>query len=255
MPIFTFSLSPDGQSIAYSSYDRREDLFVTKSDGSESRQITDSADRKRAPSWTRDGRLLFYGNHSGMMQIWQINADGSGLTQLTDFSEPVWYPLLSPDGKRMVTYNERKAMLFSTASPLPARTPEILPDPPLGSAYHFVPDNWSPDSRYLAGVCIRTADDVPQEVALTYDTVTHKYEVLSPHAAEAGWMPDGKSFVLVEKRKLKKLDLATRKTTDLLAPVDLSEDGWTIAVSPDARYVYWSEKRREADIWRVTLAE
>ncbi|HJW94490.1 MAG TPA: protein kinase [Thermoanaerobaculia bacterium] len=254
MPIFAFGLSADGQSIAYSSFDRSEDVFVAKSDGSESRQITDSADRKRAPTWSRDGRLLFYGNHSGTMQIWQLDADGSGLTQMTDMNEAVWYPQLSPDGKRMVAYNEHRAMLF-TLSSLPMRNADVLPDPPPGSAYHFVPDNWSPDSRYIAGGAIRTADDSPQQTALVYDTVTRKYEVISANAIEAGWLPDGKSMLLVEKSKLKKLDLATRKTTDLPVPMDLGTDSWTVAASPDAKFIYWTEKRREADIWRVTLAE
>jgi eukaryotic-like serine/threonine-protein kinase len=253
MPMFAFGLSRDGQSIAYTTSDRAEELFVTKSDGSDPRQITDSPDRKRAPSWTPDGRILFYANRSGSMQAWRINADGSGLTQVTDLNVSVWYPSMSPDGKWIVASNEKSAMIFPS-SPLPARSATFLPPPPDGPEYHFAPDTWSPDSRYIAGGVIRTADEFPLPRTLLYDTVRRTYEVLSTTAVEASWMPDGKSLLVIDHKKVKKLDIATRAIGNLPVPIELSLER-QVAVSPDAKYVYWEDRRAEADIWRVTMAE
>lgn len=58
------------------------------------------------------------------------------------------------------------------------------------------------------------------------------------------------------REKLEAGRIPLRKSTELPVPMDLTDpDGWTFALSPDAKHVYWSEKRRESDIWRVTLAE
>jgi len=252
MPVFLFDLSRDGQSIAYTTYDRNEEVFVAKSDGSESRQITDSPDRKRAASWTPDGRILFYSNRTGTMQAWRINADGTGLTQVTDLPFPAWYPKMSPDGKEVCVRNEQRSYLFP-ASPLPARAATVLPDPPDAPGYHFDADIWSPDSRYLAGSYVRNSDDFPLDKAVVYDTVARTYAVAAPSGFDAAWMPDGKSMLIVDKKKLKKVDLATHAVTEIPVPIEFDNE-ITVVVSPDAKYVYWSDRRVEGDIWRVTLA-
>jgi len=53
---------------------------------------------------------------------------------------------------------------------------------------------------------------------------------------------------------VKKIDVATRAISNLPVPIEMG-DQRQIAVSPDAKYIYWSERHAEGDIWRVTIAE
>jgi eukaryotic-like serine/threonine-protein kinase len=100
------SLSPDGQAVNYYSYgDPQFDLFVSRVDGSITRQLTNDTPRDWAPRWSPDGkRIAFFSNQTDKYEIWTINPDGGGLQQVTfssseqpGFVQPGW----SPDGLRL----------------------------------------------------------------------------------------------------------------------------------------------------------
>lgn len=58
------SISPDGQSIAYTSYTdltTAYDVYIMNNDGTNRRRVSDIEGQERAPSWTTDGKyVLFY---------------------------------------------------------------------------------------------------------------------------------------------------------------------------------------------------
>ena len=90
-------VSPDGQWLALGNFgEQREDLFISRTDGSDLRRLTDDVARDRAPNWSPDGReLAFYSNRNGNdVQIWTIRRDGSRLTQRSDVKGGgIMYPL------------------------------------------------------------------------------------------------------------------------------------------------------------------
>ncbi len=252
MPIFLYDLSPDGQSIAYSTFDRDEQLFVVKTDGTDSRQITDSPERKRGVSWTPDGKIVYYSNRSGTQQIWQINPDGTGLLRITDTPQGLWYPVVSPDRKTLLTNNETKSFLLSLAS-LPATKPVEFPPAPI-AGFHFVGTSWSPDSRYILGNFERTADEFFEPKVIQYDTLTHQYQEILNFGSTADWTPDGKGLIVNDKNRIKLVGLDTKSVTELPVQVD-SADPSRVKMSADGQWIYWSERHFEGDIWRVTLDE
>ena len=83
------AFSPGGQWIAFStSGESQEDIFISRSEGGERRQLTNDVFKDRLPRWSHDGRrLAFQSNRSGGWEVWLINVDGSGLRQLTFTSE------------------------------------------------------------------------------------------------------------------------------------------------------------------------
>ena len=252
MALYSFALSRDGQWVTYTTFDREENVFVAKSDGSESRQITDSPDRKRAPSWTPDGRILFYSNRSGTMQAWIVNSDGTGLTQATDLRYSVWFPAMSPDGKTVLARNEQSSFFFP-ATPLPARSATLLTDPPIPGCF-FEARLWSPDSRFILGAFSRRINNLALPQLILYDTVTRKFDTIAPSAGGAAWMPDGRAVLAIHDHKIWKIDLTTHAQTELPISLDGADNAW-LAISPDAKYVYWMQRRYEGDVWHVTLEE
>jgi TolB protein len=92
------ALSPDGQTLVFqSNRTGRWELYTSKPDGSELKQLTNMPGDNVIPSWSPDGKQIVFArsaNPSNDSDIYIINADGSGLRQLTNFpgddSHPHW---------------------------------------------------------------------------------------------------------------------------------------------------------------------
>lgn len=95
------SWSPDGSKIAFtSSTGGNYEVFVMDADGTDERNLTDSADASEyRAAWSPDGRRMAYAvlDPAGKADLWVMNADGSGRKNITDAptlneSEPDWGP-------------------------------------------------------------------------------------------------------------------------------------------------------------------
>lgn len=103
-------VSPDNQQIVYtvSYYSIPEnksntEIFVMKTDGSDKKQLTESAFRESAPHWMSDSkRIAYLSNESGSSQLWMMNADGSGKRQISDREGGINGFLFSPDEKQLL---------------------------------------------------------------------------------------------------------------------------------------------------------
>ncbi len=97
----TWSL--DGQMIVYAN---GPDLYLAKSDGTESRKLVTIPGRPFGPRWSPDGRLLrfsLYDSKTNNNSLWQVSADGSNLHPVLSGGPPnqccgAW----TPDGKYYV---------------------------------------------------------------------------------------------------------------------------------------------------------
>jgi Tol biopolymer transport system component len=93
--------SPDGRTIAFEGLrGGRQDIWVSRTDGTAGRRLTDDAAVDAHPSWSPDGRrIVFASDRGSTTDLYVMDADGSNVQVLYagPFADldPVW----SPDGR------------------------------------------------------------------------------------------------------------------------------------------------------------
>ena len=182
------AFSADGQWVAYVSVPARQ-LWKSKVDGSERRQLTFESMEAGLPRWSPDGtQIAFMGEtlKSGW-RAYLISADGTGLRELIPDAEAGYDPGWSPDGKSIVlTLNDAGSMslpdgpgiaIFDLAS----RKLSHLP----GAKQMFSP-RWSPDGRHIAAI----SDDSLK--LMLFDRETQQWqELVSLPIGYPSWSHDG----------------------------------------------------------------
>jgi TolB protein len=108
-PIISPSWSPDGNKLAYVSFEKKKPVIFVQSLVSGQRTVlANFKGNNSAPAWSPDGtKLAIVLTYSANSQIYVINADGSGLQQVSFSSgidtEPEW----SPDGSAIYFTSNR----------------------------------------------------------------------------------------------------------------------------------------------------
>lgn len=99
--------TPDGRIVYTSTANGSQNIWITNSDGSQSRQLTaDSSDTDHFPSVSMDGsHIVFASSKSGPGRIWRIDMDGRNLTELSR-GELDLKPNCSADGNWIVYSSE-----------------------------------------------------------------------------------------------------------------------------------------------------
>lgn len=184
------AFSADGHWIAYVSVPEQQ-LWKSKADGSERRQLTFDSMAAALPRWSPDGtQIVFMGQtpKSGW-RAYLIASDGTGLRELIPGAEVGYDPNWSPDGKSVVlTLND-------------AGSPSSLADGPgiaifdlQSGKYSAVPGGkqsfsprWSPDGRYIAAI----SDD--SQKLMLFDRDTQQWqELVNLPIGYPNWSHDGK---------------------------------------------------------------
>jgi TolB protein len=147
-PIISPAFSPDGQRMAYVSFEDKKPVVYLQSlrDGSR-RTVAAFKGSNSAPAWSPDGsRLAVTLTRDAGSQIYLIKADGSGLTRLTRSvaidTEPAW----SPDGQWIYFTSDRggSPQIYRVAS-----SGGEVKRVTFEGAYNVSPDV-SPDGKFLA---------------------------------------------------------------------------------------------------------
>jgi len=253
------AVSADGQWLVLDSLgDRTEDIFVSRTDGSGIRRLTDDRYRDRAPVWSPDGSAVtFYSNRSGSYEIWSIRRDGSGLTKLSNRpDDSLWYPFYEPDGRRIWASlsRARSAITFDVADSTTTEggaegtlQPVIETDGGTLRAHGI-----SADGERLVGVALSpegTRFGVGWHDLGTAKTVV---STADPQPSMPAWLPDGRQFVYsTADRTLVLFDTATGRRRVLGGPFDFELSLYAPAVSPDGRTIFVGARQVEADIWLV----
>jgi serine/threonine protein kinase len=246
-------LSPNGQLLVLgTSYLQQEDLFVSKADGSELRQLTTDAFNDRLPEWSPDGSLIaFYSDRNGKYEIWTATPAGQ-LRQITDTAEfSALYPRWSPSGKRM-TFSDistrRAVVIFDPHTPWKNQTPDVLP-PPAGAGTYLAGQGprWSPDETRLAGTV--------NGVVTIYDIATRKYRSLAGvSGAVFAWLKDGR-LLIGPSNALRLVDAVTGAVRNVTMPAFGGLIPGEYRITRDEHSLYFPLMTAQSDIWLVTLEQ
>jgi len=108
-PIISPQWSPDGQRLAYVSFERRKPIVYVLNVYDGSRKILASFEGSNsAPAWSPDGkRLAITLTKDGISQLYLINADGTGAYRLTYSQSIDTEPNFSPDGNHLLFTSDR----------------------------------------------------------------------------------------------------------------------------------------------------
>ena len=108
-PIISVAWSPDGQKIAYVSFeDRKPVVYVHELVTGRRIVLSNERGNNSAPSWAPDGKSLAISlSKDGNTQIYRVNADGSNLRRLTQGNTIDTEPQFSPDGKFLYFTSDR----------------------------------------------------------------------------------------------------------------------------------------------------
>jgi Tol biopolymer transport system component len=242
-------ISPDGNWLTYRTMGKQEDVFVSRTDNTGLRQLTDDLHRDLGTRWSPDGKkIAHYSNRSGYLQIWTINADGSELRQLTQVpGHDIGFPVWSPDGKQMAfwDFDENRNYIFDPNRPWDEQTPRALPPLADGNTV-FRAWSWSPDGLWLAGW---TAEGI-----VVYSLETQQYRKLSDFGVAPRWLSDGRRLLFFETQGA--VYLANMETGAVGEVFSLERD-WIrdLSLSSDDQWIYFVRVENEADIWMLTLNE
>ena len=244
-------VSPDGTFLTFVSPDT-EHVFVSRTDGTGSRQITNGEYKDRFPRWSPDGkRIVFYRSSNGRAQVWAVNVDGSRLQQLTNFASGAVAPNWSPDGTRLAYSSNRaqRAFLYDLSKPWSEQA--AAPLPALGPPdTWFEAWSWSHDGHRIAGHREDKAGVLSG--VIVYDLRSGKYTRLTEQGRSPVWLKDDRRILYYQEDKLFLVDSESRKTEQVLsvAPYHIT---WAISVAPDNQTIYFSLVMEEADIWLAKL--
>jgi TolB protein len=105
------SWSPNGKQVVFEAdpnHDDNLEVFVMDADGSNLRNLTESAGRDYWADWFPNGQqIVFTSDRTGVPNIYVMNADGTDQRPLTDGTDYASYqPDVSPDGKQVVFIRE-----------------------------------------------------------------------------------------------------------------------------------------------------
>jgi len=108
-PIISPAWSPDGNNLAYVSFEQKKPVVYVHSLASSKRiVVANFKGSNSAPAWSSDGRkLAIVLSKEGGSQIFTVNADGSGAQRLTTDSGISTEPFFSPDGQSIYFTSDR----------------------------------------------------------------------------------------------------------------------------------------------------
>lgn len=246
------ALSPDGTMVAYID-DRfgQYNLVVQSLAGGEPRRLTSYRDsRVLSAAWHPEGRsLVFLADNQGdeYTQWYEIDVDQPVPRALTEtsnvqYEEAFGYPF-SPDG-RWLAYagNDRS----------PDDQDVLVRDLKSGQVTRVCaeggmvfPGHWSPDSRSLTAIELRSAKSDHVVYALSIDG--EHVRRLTPEGSEAAcwlgpWLPDGSGFLVMSDAGRDFTGLAVMDpVTGELSWIDTPDwDVEEVALSRDGRILIWT---------------
>jgi serine/threonine protein kinase len=190
------SWTPDGNIVYTSRTGENWDIWTSKSDGSEVRQLTADAYIDQQPSVCGDGRhVVFQSNRSRNRNIWRINIDGTEPKQLTSGDQLDAYPVCSPDGQSVVFMSSRSGHWTIWRVGIDGGDPVQL------SAYSAELPIISPDGKTVGYYVRDVIKDIPKMLSVPLAGGDRGWLLDLPRSVQPivfAWTPDGKSIAYLD---------------------------------------------------------
>jgi TolB protein len=144
-PIISPSWAPDGNRLAYVSFERRKPIVYIQSLLTGQRTVAANfKGSNSAPAWSPDGkRLAVVLSKDGNSQIYLVDADGSNVVRLTNTSTIDTEPNFSPDGQHVIFTSDRGGSPQIYRVPVTGGAPERLT---FDGSYNVSP-RYAPDGK------------------------------------------------------------------------------------------------------------
>jgi Tol biopolymer transport system component len=229
------------------------ELFTMNIDGSEKKQITNTAKSENNAVWIKGGtKIAFLSSESGSSQIWEMNADGTDRKQVSAIEGDINGFSYSPDEKKIMYIKNIK---------FGERTADRYPDLPNASG-RIVDDlmykHWSEwveeiphtfiadyDGNKMADTAIDILGDEPYECPMLPFGGTE----------QLAWSPDSKSVAYTCRKKtgveytlstnsdIYLYNLESKETKNLTEGM-MGYDTNPV-FSPDGKYIAWQSMERD----------
>jgi Tol biopolymer transport system component len=257
------TLSPDGNSVAYTSnHNGSFEIFVKQlTAGGREVQLTTDGQENFQPSWSPNGQQIAYYSKKGG-GIWVIPALGGAPRQLTDFGgSPKW----SRDGTMIAFNSDSNPDLgsgnvgSSTIWVVPsqggtARQVTQVGSPPGG---HFGP-TWAPDGQRIVFIDLNFSSQDLWSVSISG---TDLRQLTLPPAlgrvAHPVFSPDGRYLYFDAGPAVEALPIAADTGAPLGEPVKLTDVGasvvQSVSVSGDGKRVAYSVQTLTSNIWSIAV--
>lgn len=205
--------SPDGKQIAFV---HRGDIFVTSVEYNTTKQITNTPQGERSPSWADGGRTLYYvSNRDGHDDIYMsemTRKEDPDMVHATALKESRVLPekagiersraMTSPDGSKLAFIQKRnELMMLDLTSKKVTRLADGSLNPERDNEMQY---SWSPDNNWIVFTCVPHHHSPYYDIALvnangetpevTLVTETGYFE-MSP-----SFTPDGSAIIWASER-------------------------------------------------------
>ena len=235
--ITTFSLSPDGNSIAFALQRERSEVWVRRFGNGALTRLSLGSAFAGVPTWSRDSRTVYYSVvRDKWLEVVSRPADGSaGETPLARSSLFVARVTSALDGSRLV-YAEFNNESFSNLMALDQG--DTVPKPLLSTPLDEAGPAISPDGRWLAFSSNEAGGTADHIYVRPFPSVTETVWQVSPEAGYAPrWSPDGReiyymtaasTIAAVEVLPGPTFSLGRRRTVLSLAPYQSGPWQWDV---------------------------
>lgn len=200
-----FSVSPDGKEVAFVVHG---DVYVTSTEYSTTRQITDTPDQERSVDFAPDGKSVIYaGERKGLWQIYQtsiVDKDGTSMVyakelkekNITNTDQTSFQPQFSPNGEKVAFLENR-----TTLKVLDLKSGKAVTalDGKFNYSYSDGDQNfaWSPDSKWLLSQYIGIGGWNNPDIALVKADGSEVHDLTNSGYSDgnAKWVLDGKAMI------------------------------------------------------------
>lgn len=200
-------ISPDGQRIAVSVREQRQDIWVHDVTRGALTRLTFEG-MSHAPAWSPDSRYVFYGSvRAHPRNIFRKRADGSGDEErLTSSDHPQYPGSVSPDGA-WLAYAELNPQTAFDIWLLPLAGGDRKPQRWLATPHNDGHPAFSPDGKWLA---YESAESNRSEIYVQpFPSPGGKWQISTDGGAEPMWTRDGRGLFYHNGNKVMVVDVSS----------------------------------------------